>query len=71
MASLVKVGEVTGLLEKALTKYADLLEWEEEFKSKLATMMIYPLMMLGLIGAIIVPAVKYSEEKKQLPERKP
>jgi len=53
MASLVKVGEVTGLMEKALTKYADLLEWEEEFKSKLVTMMIYPLMML-LVGVAVL-----------------
>ncbi|MFH1073459.1 MAG: type II secretion system F family protein [Candidatus Firestonebacteria bacterium] len=54
MASLVKVGEVTGLLEKALAKYADLLEWEEEFKSKLVTMMIYPLMMLLVGTAVLV-----------------
>ena len=54
MASLVKVGEVTGLLEKALTKYADLLEWEEEFKSKLVTMMIYPIMMLLVGTAVLV-----------------
>lgn len=53
MASLVKVGEITGLLEKALTKYADLLEWEEEFKSKLVTMMIYPVMML-LVGTTVL-----------------
>lgn len=29
--------------------------------------LIYPLMMLGLVGAMIVPADKDSEEKKQLP----
>jgi hypothetical protein len=32
--------------------------------------LIYPLMMLGLIGAMIVPMFKDTEEKKQLAERK-
>ncbi|MFH1823957.1 MAG: type II secretion system F family protein [Candidatus Firestonebacteria bacterium] len=53
LVGLVKVGEMTGGLDLTLTKYADLLEWEEEFKSKMATMLIYPAIMI-LIGTVVV-----------------
>ncbi|MEI7905350.1 MAG: type II secretion system F family protein [Candidatus Firestonebacteria bacterium] len=54
MVGLIKVGEVTGMFEKTMGKYADLLEWEEEFRSKITTMMIYPLIMLFVGGAVLV-----------------
>jgi len=56
MVGLTKVGEVSGLLETVFLKYADLLEWEEEFKSKLFTMMIYPLVILsfGLVVLVLI-----------------
>ena len=56
MVGLTKVGEVSGLLETVYNKYADLLEWEEEFRSKLFTMMIYPLVILsfGLVVLVLI-----------------
>ena len=54
MVGLTKVGEVSGLLETVFVKYADLLEWEEEFKSKLFTMMIYPLVILAFGVVVLV-----------------
>ena len=53
LVGLVKVGEIGGILEVTLTKYADLLEWEEEFKSKITTMLVYPSIML-LVGTAVV-----------------
>ncbi len=54
MIGLIKVGEVTGLFEKTLGKYADQLEWEEDFQSKISTMMIYPLIMLFVGVSVLV-----------------
>ena len=54
MVGLIKVGEVTGMFEKTMGKYADLLEWEEEFRSKITTMMIYPLIMLFVGSAVLI-----------------
>jgi type IV pilus assembly protein PilC len=76
MVGLVKVGEVSGLLEAVLLKYADLLEWEEEFKSKLFTMLIYPAVILSfgagvllLIMIFVLPKFVsiFSEYKQALP----
>lgn len=54
MVGLVKIGEVTGMLENALVKYADLLEWEEEFKSKIVTMLIYPALMVTVSLCVLI-----------------
>ena len=76
MVGLIKVGEVTGMFEKALAKYADQLEWEEDFQSKISTMMIYPMIMLFVgisvlvfILAVILPTfvTLFAEFKQALP----
>lgn len=54
MSGLVKVGEVTGALETVLVRYADLLEWQEEFRSRIITMLIYPALMIILGVAVLI-----------------
>jgi len=52
--SLVKVGEETGTLDKILMRVADFLERRQAFKSKLASIMSYPVFMLVVsIGVFI------------------
>lgn len=54
MVGLVKVGEVAGVLETVLVRYADLLEWQEEFRSKIITMLIYPAIMIFVGVSVLV-----------------
>ncbi len=56
--SLVKSGEVAGVLDKVLLRLADNLEKKREFQGKVKGMMIYPMIVvLGMIGVGVVMMV--------------
>lgn len=51
--SMVKSGEIGGMLETVLERLADFAEQEDELRSKIKTAMTYPLFMAG-VGAVSV-----------------
>jgi type IV pilus assembly protein PilC len=53
--ALVRAGESSGMLEQVLTKLAESLESQQEFRSKVKGAMIYP--MIIMVGMIIVVAI--------------
>jgi len=53
--AVVAAGESSGLLDKMLNRLADNLEKEREFRGKLKTALIYPIIIL--IGVVIVVAI--------------
>lgn len=56
--ALIKSGEVGGVLDEVLVKLADNLEKQEEFKGKIKSAMIYPiLIVVGMIGVGFVMLV--------------
>jgi type IV pilus assembly protein PilC len=74
--SLVRTGEESGNLDKTLTRLAENLEREREFKSKLKGAMIYPVIVLtAMVGVailmmvMVVPkiAAVYEEANAALP----
>lgn len=52
--NLVKSGEASGKLDAVLIQMADSLEKEREFKAKIKGAMIYPMVVLGMMGVVIV-----------------
>lgn len=50
--ALIKSGELGGVLDKVLVRLADNLEKDQEFKAKVRTAMIYPIIII--IGMVIV-----------------
>lgn len=53
--SLVKAGEASGLLEQIVTRLADTLEKQKEFKSKTRGALIYPaIVVIGMLGVILI-----------------
>jgi type II secretory pathway component PulF len=53
--SLIRAGEASGLLDKVLTRLAETLESEREFRAKVVGAMIYPAIIV--IGMVVVVAV--------------
>ncbi|MEK7155002.1 MAG: type II secretion system F family protein [Patescibacteria group bacterium] len=53
--SLVKAGEAAGVVETILNRLADNLEKSREFKAKVISAMIYPvIVLLGMVGVMMV-----------------
>ena len=52
--NLVKAGEASGKLDAVLLKMADNLEKEKEFKAKVKGAMIYPAVVITMMGAVVV-----------------
>jgi type IV pilus assembly protein PilC len=74
--ALIKSGEVGGVLDEVLVKLADNLEKQEEFKGKIKSAMIYPiLIVVGMIGVgfimlvFVVPRLTslYDQFEAELP----
>ena len=68
--SLVKAGEAAGVVETILNRLADNLEKSREFKAKVISAMIYPvIVLLGMVGVMMVMMVvvvpKLTEVYKQ------
>lgn len=54
MISYVKVGEETGCLEEVMNTLADHYQQEMEIASQIRSAVTYPLLMLGMMGAVII-----------------
>lgn len=53
--ALVRAGESSGTLDQVLTRLADILESQREFKGKVSGAMIYPvIIMIGMTGVVFV-----------------
>lgn len=74
--NLVKSGEASGKLDQVLLQMADGLEKEREFKAKIRGAMIYPAVVLAMMGAVItimmvfvIPklTVLYTQSTMELP----
>ncbi len=52
--NLVKAGEASGKLDVVLSKMADSLEKEREFRSKVKGAMIYPVVVISMMGIVIM-----------------
>lgn len=53
--ALIKAGEASGTLDKVLSRLADTLENEREFRSKVKSAMIYPVVIIiGMIAVIFI-----------------
>jgi len=68
--SLVKAGEAAGVVETILNRLADNLEKSREFKAKVISAMIYPvIVLLGMVGVMMVMMIvvvpKLTEVYKQ------
>ncbi|AAZ96499.1 type IV pilus assembly protein PilC [Thiobacillus denitrificans ATCC 25259] len=50
----VKAGEQTGLLDAVFERLAESLKWQEEVAAKARRLMIYPLLVLAVVGAAIL-----------------
>ncbi|MHB0975136.1 MAG: type II secretion system F family protein [Thiobacillus sp.] len=50
----VKAGEQTGLLDTVFERLAESLKWQEEVAAKAKRLMIYPAMVLAVVGAAIL-----------------
>ncbi len=57
--SLVRSGEASGTLDKALVYLADQLEKDYELKSKVKSSMTYPLFVLGALGIVGILMFKF------------
>ncbi|MFP5381831.1 MAG: type II secretion system F family protein [Gammaproteobacteria bacterium] len=55
----VKAGEQTGLLDTVFERLADTLKWQEEVASKARRLMIYPALVLAVVGVAIVFLLVY------------
>lgn len=56
--ALIRAGEAAGVLEKILTRLADNMEKNHEFRGKVMGAMIYPIIILfGMVGVIIIMMV--------------
>ncbi len=59
--ALVRAGEASGTLDQVLTRLADSLEAQREFRSKVSGAMIYPIIiligMVGVVGVMMVVVV--------------
>ena len=55
----VKAGEQTGLLDAVFDRLAESLKWQEEVASKAKRLMIYPAMVLTVVGAAILFLMVY------------
>lgn len=51
--ALVRAGESSGTLDQVLTRLADILESQREFRSKVQGAMIYPVIILVGMGAVV------------------
>ena len=74
--SMVRVGEITGTLEKSLSTIADFMEKRQRIESKMKTAMIYPLILLSAslfavlfltIAVIPIVAKQIRETGQELP----
>jgi Type II secretory pathway, component PulF len=54
MISLVKTGEHTGLMREVFANLGDTLKRQDELAAQTQRLLIYPAMVLGLVGVIIV-----------------
>jgi len=62
--SMVRVGEVTGTLEKSLSTIANFMEKRQRVESKVMTAMIYPIILiLFCLAAIIIDECKLRADK--------
>lgn len=52
--NLVKAGESSGQLDKVLLQMADGLEKDREFKAKVKSAMIYPVLVIGMMGVVMI-----------------
>jgi len=53
--ALIRAGESSGTLDRVLTRLADILENQREFRSKVSGAMIYPaIIMVGMVGVVFV-----------------
>lgn len=52
--ALVKAGESAGIMDQVLTRLADNLEKSREFRGKIVSAMIYPLIILGAMGVVVL-----------------
>lgn len=52
--SMVRAGEASGALDKVLMRLADFTEAQARLKSKIMSAMLYPLIMLGVGGIIMI-----------------
>ncbi len=50
----VKAGEQTGLLDTVFERLAESLKWQEEVSAKAKRLMIYPLLVLAVVGTAIL-----------------
>lgn len=55
----VRAGEQTGLLDPVFDRLAESLKWQEEVASKAKRLMIYPAMVLTVVGAAIIFLLVY------------
>lgn len=55
----VKAGEQTGLLDTVFERLADSLKWQEEVAAKAKRLMIYPALVLAVVGAAILFLLVY------------
>lgn len=51
---LVRAGEQAGKLPAVLASLAEQLRWEDELASRTRTLMLYPLLVTGVVGAVTV-----------------
>ncbi len=57
--SLVKAGEVGGILDSILERLADYLESSESLKSKVKGALTYPVVVFGIAGLVVVALVMF------------
>ncbi len=55
----VKAGEQTGLLDAVFDRLAETLKWQEEVSAKARRLMIYPALVLAVVGVAIVFLLGY------------
>ena len=55
----VKAGEQTGLLDTVFDRLAETLKWQEEVAAKARRLMIYPALVLAVVGVAIVFLLMY------------
>ncbi|MEQ1592125.1 MAG: type II secretion system F family protein [Thiobacillaceae bacterium] len=55
----IKAGEQTGLLDEVFERLSESLKWQEEVASKARRLMIYPALVLAVVGAAILFLLLY------------
>ncbi len=55
----IKAGEQTGLLDEVFERLSESLKWQEEVASKAKRLMIYPALVLAVVGAAILFLLLY------------